>query len=273
LHALQSSGVEVEHVRCGANTIVDPADIRSAIRPNTKLIALVHASNVTGSVQPFEEVYEIARKHDVPVLLDAAQSLGHLPIEVAGRSGLLVAAPGHKALGGPLGVGILYASPDVPLAPTRQGGTGTKSQEPQQPDSWPDRFESGNHNVPAILGLAAGIRFADQHPHELQSLHAKLVAGLDTVAGISIYGSPDERVGVVSFNVAGWQAQEVAAMLDAAHAIEARAGYLCAPLVHPLLGSEAGGVVRLSLGRFNTADQVNLAVAALTEIAASSASF
>src|SRR5205807_5506457 len=123
-----------------------------AITPKTRLIALIHASNVTGAIQPAEAVGEVAAERGVLFLLDAAQSLGYVPVNVKSLGCHLLAAPGHKGLLGPLGTGVLYIGPGIEehLLPIRQGGTGTRSDEDQQPDSLPDRYESGNLNVPGI---------------------------------------------------------------------------------------------------------------------------
>ena len=153
-------GLSVTRVPCDGQGFVDPDSFRRAIGPRTRLIALIHASNVTGAVQPVAEVGRIAREHGLLYLVDAAQSLGHIPVDVRELGAHLVAAAGHKGLLGPLGVGVLYVAPGIEqqLEPVRQGGTGTQSQADRQPETLPDRYESGNHNVPAIVGLAPARR-------------------------------------------------------------------------------------------------------------------
>ncbi len=156
--------ITVDRVPCDGDGIVDPAAVRAALRPNTRLIALVHASNVTGALQPIEQVGAIAAEHGVFYLVDAAQSLGHMPIDVPRVGAHFFAAPAHKGLLGPSGLGVLYIAPgcEQHLHPLRQGGTGTQSDEDRQPDTLPDKYEPGNLNVPAVLGLAESLTFLQQ---------------------------------------------------------------------------------------------------------------
>jgi selenocysteine lyase/cysteine desulfurase len=269
--------VAATYVSCDAQGYVDPNDIRRAITPKTRLIALVHASNVTGAVQPAEEVGRIANEHGVPFLVDAAQSLGYVAVDVRAIGCHLLAAPGHKGLLGPLGTGLLYIAPgiDEHLLPLRQGGTGTRSDEDVQPTTLPDRYESGNLNVPGIVGLAAGAadvasRGMATIERHAQDLTARLLNGLAGKRGITLYGpnSIERRLGVVSLNVAGYDPQELASLLDANWSIQTRAGLHCAPRMHAALGTAPSGTLRLSIGHFNTAEQIDTVLAALGEIAA-----
>ena len=224
------------------------------------------------------EVGRIARNHGLLFLVDAAQSVGHVPVDVQAMQADLLEAPGHKGLLGPLGTGILYIAPEVEqqLSPIRQGGTGTDSSLPSQPSSMPDRYESGNHNVPGILGLGAGVSFLENRTIDVirrhdQQLTAMLLEGLSSIDGVTVHGPSDVdcRVGVVSITAAGFEPQELAMMLDAACGIQVRAGLHCAPLMHDALGTlEHGGTVRFSLGVFNTAEQIELAIQALGELLA-----
>jgi cysteine desulfurase family protein len=274
----QTREVQVTRVRCGGQGMLDPDDIRAAIRPATRLIALIHASNVVGSIQPIEEIGRIAKQREILLLVDAAQSMGHLQIDVHGLGADLLAAPGHKGLMGPLGTGFLYIAPGVEqhLLPVRQGGTGTQSESDVQPESLPDRYETGNHNVPGILGLGAGLAFVQQQGitalrrHE-QTLTEQLLAGLGELPGVTIYGptESEHRVGVVSITVDGWEPQELATALDAVCRVQVRAGFQCAPLLHRALGTAPhGGTVRFSLGAFNTRQHIETAIQALAELAA-----
>jgi cysteine desulfurase family protein len=277
----ETGGRSVTRVGCDAEGFVDPDEIARAITPETRLIALVHASNVTGAMQPVEEVGRIARERDVLFLVDAAQTVGRVPLDVRQIGCSLLAAPGHKGLLGPLGTGVLYIAPGVEnqLASVRQGGTGTQSEEDLQPETLPDKYEAGNLNVPAIAGLGAGAAWLQEQGlekihHYVSELTERLAAGLRAIEGITVFGpaDPARRIDVVSITIAGCQPQEAAVMLDTAHRIQTRPGLHCAPLMHRALGTlEGGGTLRFSVGPFNTAEEIDQAIAAVAEIAAMSA--
>jgi cysteine desulfurase / selenocysteine lyase len=268
-------GVTTTYVPCGATGIVDPDDFRRAITRQTKLVAILHASNVTGSIQPVAQIGRIAKEYGAALLVDAAQSLGYLPIDVSELGCDLLAAPGHKGLLGPLGTGVLYLSPGIEqrLLSLRQGGTGTRSDEDVQPSSLPDCYESGNLNVPGIVGLEAGVShllaagMGPSREHQSQ-LTERLLDGLAGLPAATIFGSRNlaERVGVVSLNVAGYDPRELASLLDAQWSIQTRAGIHCAPRMHKALRTAPAGTLRLSVGHFTTEAEVDAAVAALREL-------
>lgn len=271
--------VTASYVGCDSQGFVSPDDIRRAITPQTRLIALVHASNVTGAIQPVEDVGSIAGEHGLIYLIDAAQSLGYVPIDVRRLGCHLLAAPGHKGLLGPLGTGVLYVAPGIEdqLLPLRQGGTGTRSDEDIQPTSLPDRYESGNLNVSGIVGLKAGASLTLQqgvdtwNPH-VRELTGRLLDGLAELAHVQVYGPPmnHRRVGVVSINVEGYDPQELASLLDANWQIQTRAGLHCAPRMHAALGTAPRGTLRVSIGHFSSADEIDQLLAALQEVATAS---
>jgi cysteine desulfurase/selenocysteine lyase len=255
--------VSVTRVRCDAVGLVDPDDIRAAIEPRTRLIVMTHASNVTGTLQPVEEVGRLARERELLYLVDAAQSVGHVPVNVRWIGASLLATSGHKGLMGPLGSGLLYIAPGVErqLEPLRQGGTGTQSLDDRQPAMLPDKYESGNLIVPAIVGLGAGVAYLQKRGldavrrHELR-LTSLLVDGLRGIAGVTVYGpvAAEQRVGVVTVSVQGYEPQVLSAMLDAVYHIQTRAGAHCAPLMHAALGTLGqGGAVRFCLGEIGRA--------------------
>jgi selenocysteine lyase/cysteine desulfurase len=199
--------------------------------------------------------------------------LRHLPIDI-------LAAPGHKGLLGPLGTGILYLRQGVEarLASFRQGGTGTRSEDDVQPDSLPDKYESGNHNAPGLAGLEAAVSWLQSrgidavHDHA-QSLVRQLLNGLAGIPNLRLFGPASERdrVEVVSVAIEGSDPQDVAAILDQTFGIETRSGLHCAPGAHRAIGSlDSGGTVRLSAGPFTTSEDIAAAVEALRQIAASS---
>jgi cysteine desulfurase / selenocysteine lyase len=292
LRQLEQQGmVSVTRLPCSPTGLVDPDDVRRALKPNTRLVAMTHASNVTGIIEPAAEVGKMVRDQGARFLLDAAQSLGHIPIDVGNLNVDLLAAPAHKGLLGPLGVGLLYIRGGIEekLQSICQGGTGTRSNEDRQPDSLPDKFESGNHNVPGLVGLAVALRWLEARgiasigEHE-QRLATRLAGGLQQISGVTVYGRGGGKqgiaessgqyptaVGVVSISVEGYDPQEVAAVLDVNFGIQVRAGLHCAPLMHEALGTaQCGGTVRFSIGPFNTEEDIDRALAAIAKIATSS---
>lgn len=271
--------VEVAHVAADATGQVDAAAIEAALRPNTRLIVLTHASNVTGTIQPIADVARIAQRAGVLFLVDAAQTAGQVPIDLRTLPIDLLACAGHKGLLGPLGTGLLYIRPGVEqrLASLRQGGTGTQSDDDRQPESLPDKYESGNHNAPGLFGLEAGLSWlqtqsvATVRDHE-QALTQQLFDRLTRIPGLHCFGplASDQRTGVVSVTVDGYDPQVVATILDESFGIQTRAGLHCAPGAHRAIGTlESGGTVRLSVGPFNTPADIAAACDALQEIAVS----
>lgn len=274
------SAVETSWLDCDASGRLDLAVLPGLIRPHTRLVCAPWVSNVTGVVQPVRELAEICRVAGVPLLIDAAQGVGHLPIDVGELDCDLLAAAGHKGLLGPLGTGFLYVGPRVEeeLRPLRQGGTGSQSEE-EQPWHLPDRFESGNPNVGGLAGLRAGIRFVKERGIESLAAHSRelgdrLRSELVGMEGIRLFppaghGEDSSRTGIVSFQMAGMDPHTVAGVLDSSFGIEVRAGLHCAPRTHARLKTAAeGGTVRVSPGVFNTVDDILQLVAALREIAA-----
>lgn len=273
-------GIETTYIKADAFGLLDPDDIRRAIRPNTELIAVVHGSNVCGSLQDIAAIGRIARDHNIPYLVDAAQTVGHLAIDVE-RIGMdFMAFPGHKALLGPLGTGVLYIRPgsEGKLRPLREGGTGSRSELAVQPDFLPDRFESGSHNALGIAGLSAGVEYIlergldDIRRHEEQLCRIFLDLADANIDGLTVYGPSDiaRLVGVFSVNVAGYEPSELSAILEERFGILTRPGLHCAPLAHKAIGSfDLGGTARFSVGPFVTLDQAAFAAESLVRIAKS----
>jgi cysteine desulfurase family protein len=263
LYALRSKGIQLTIVAAGSDGVVSVDDIRRALQVNTKMIAVAHVSNVCGAIQPIQKIAELCRESGALFLVDAAQSAGCLPVDVEGMSIDLLAVPGHKALLGPGGTGLLYVAPHIAIKPVIQGGTGGHSSAEEQPLIMPDGFESGTHNLPGIAGLQAGFDYIlDQgvetiHKHEQQLLNqAELV--LREIHGVTVYGPADpyNRCSVLSFTAAGVDAALLAAALDHDFDIAVRAGLHCAPLAHRTLDTLPGGTVRLSPGWFTTSEDI-----------------
>ena len=240
---------------------VDPDDIRDAITAKTALIVCTHASNVTGAIQPVAAIGQVAREADARYLIDGAQVLGGMPVNVKALGCDLYAFPGHKSLLGPQGTGGLYIAPGIRLTPLREGGTGTDSHSLSQPDTLPERYESGTVNLPGIAGLAAGCdyvapRLSQIMMHERELTQA-LYDGLANMKGVTLYSPRQEsgRAGIVSFNVGDLPSSQVADAL-AVRGIAVRGGLHCAPEAHRFLGTLNRGAVRASLGHANTFEEV-----------------
>ena len=274
----ETANVDVSYVPCDGQGFISPDDVRAALRPNTRLVAMVHASNVTGAIQPAAEVARIVRESNAYMLLDAAQSLGHVSIDVRSLDVDLLAAPGHKGLLAPLGTGVLYIRKGVEaeLRPLRYGGTGTQSEEDRQPDVLPEKYEPGNHNLVGLAGMVASTEYLrDETVEAVESHHrrvtVRLLEGLEDIGGVTIHGPrlAGDRTSVVSISVDGYDPQELGAVLEASHGIQARAGLHCAPRMHATLGTtERGGTLRFSAGFATTVEEIDEVIAAMGEIAA-----
>jgi cysteine desulfurase/selenocysteine lyase len=274
LRYLETQGVEITIVSGNVQGEIRTRDIAKALRRNTRLIVLTHASNVTGGLLPVSEVAEFTHKRGILFMVDAAQTAGVVPISAARMGINLLAAPGHKGLMGPQGTGFLYVSPGISLRPLIEGGTGSRSEMEVQPDFFPDQMESGTMNTPGLAGLGAGVRFIleqgqDQIRKKEMLLSRLLWEGLKRIPRIQVYGPEEveERTAVVSFNIAALNPQAVASILDMAYDIAVRAGLHCAALAHRTLGTFPEGTVRVSPGFFNTEMEMEIFLRAIGEIA------
>lgn len=261
---------------------IDPDDVARAFTAKTRLVALTHASNVTGTIQPVGAIGKIARERGALLLVDASQSAGIVPIDVEKEAIDLLAFTGHKALLGPTGTGGLVVGERVDIAPWREGGTGGDSSSPVQPSEFPHRLEGGTPNVFGIAGLREGVQIVLERgaesilSHEREML-AVFYRALKDPTRYSWYGADDViagqrgegRVGLVGINLAGFAPAEMAAILDEQFDIAVRSGLHCAPYAHRHLGTFPRGTVRLSVGLLTTADEMREAAVAFDEVAAS----
>lgn len=278
LNALaEQRNLRPEFIACDPATgLVDPDDIRKAIRPETKLIACVHVSNVTGTLQPIEEVAAIAREAEIPVLIDAAQSIGHVPLDVQTLGADFVAFPGHKGLLGPLGTGVLYvrAGAEDLCRTMKEGGTGTVSERPTQPTTMPDKYEIGSHNAIGLAGLSEGVGWVAERGVETLRAHdvalcEYFLEATAEIANIRVYGPAEtaHRTGVFSVNVGGYSPHDLADALEQQAGICSRSGIHCAPLAHQTIGTMPAGTCRLSFGPFTTQPHVATAAETLITLA------
>jgi cysteine desulfurase family protein len=270
LRTLEGEGVRVTRVLCARDGTVEPDAVLDAMHADTRLVAMIHASNVTGTILPVQAVASRVRARGTFLLVDAAQTAGVLPIDVQAMNIDLLAFPGHKGLFGPPGIGGLVIGERVKLHPVRQGGTGTRSEEEDQPTDLPEGFETGTLNSVGIAGLGAGIQFVLDHGidairrHEAEVIE-RLLAGLRTLSAAHIYGPADplRQVGVLSLRLENWEPMDLGVALDQDYDIAVRTGLHCAPLAHRTIGSYPTGTVRLAPGYFSTIEQADQVIEAL----------
>ena len=275
LNRLERDGiVTVTRVRPDGQGVVDPGAIAAAMTAATRMVALHHGSNVSGALQPVAEIGRAVRERGALFLVDAAQTAGLWPVNVAGMSIDLLAVPGHKSLLGPPGTGALILGAGVAIGSWRTGGTGGDSSNPLQPEEYPHHLEAGTLNTPGIAAMMEGIAYVEARgldairAHEM-SLIGRLAAALADHGRVRLFGPPaaSPRVSVLTFRVEGIAPDEIAGMLDASFDIAVRSGLHCAPGAHRELGTFPHGAVRVSPGPFTTADEIDALVAALRKIA------
>jgi cysteine desulfurase / selenocysteine lyase len=280
LNQLETDGViTLTRLEASGRHLIDPDEVVRAFRPNTRLVALTHASNVTGTIQPVGAIGKIAREREALFLVDAAQSAGAVPIDVETDRIDLLAFTGHKGLLGPTGTGGLVVGDRAQVRPWREGGTGGDSTRPVQPEEFPHRLEGGTPNIFGIAGLREGVRLVLGRGVESILKHERGIIktffeSLKSPDRLQWYGADaailqengEGRVGLVSTNLPGFAPAEIGAILDEQFDIAVRPGLHCAPYAHRHLGTFPQGTVRLSAGVLTTADDARRAAAALDEI-------
>ena len=270
----RARGVRVELIPAGSGSPVDIEWLEAKLGSgDVRLVTMLAASNVTGEVMPARRVGGLARAGGAFFLVDGAQGVGLVDLDVERDHVDALAVTGHKALYGPPGTGALYLRDPGAVEPLIRGGTGSRSDDEHQPDFPPDRFEAGTANVPALAGLAAGVRYVKEQGRErlaarLRDLVSRLVEGLCGIPGLRLYGpgDPAGRLGIVSFTIGDTISSGIARELER-EGVLSRPGLHCAPRAHRTLGTFPGGTVRLSLSAFNTADEVDAAAAAAGAVA------
>ena len=274
IKALEKNNVENTVVQCDKDGFLNIEDLKSAIKPNTKLIVTTHASNVCGTLIDIKSVGEVAKENNILYLVDASQTAGVYDIDTKKINVDIIAAPGHKCLLGPQGTGILYIREGLELNILKEGGTGSKSEDLFQPNLLPDKYESGTHNTPGIVGLNQGVKFILEEGIENIRKHEEdlceyMLNRLEEVPNIVIYGPKDskKRAAVISINIGNMDSGEITFLLDSEYDIATRSGIHCAPLAHKTLGTLEQGAVRFSLGYFNTKQDIDTAIEALKQIA------
>ncbi len=276
--------IDLDIVPCDKEGLVHVENVVSVTRADTLMFAISHSSNVLGTIQPVKDIVCAIRKisPEVLVLLDAAQTIGHIAIDVQDLDIDLLSIAGHKALKGPTGTGALYvgvrAFPDVGdharIFCERRGGTGAVAPGLEMPNVLPDALEAGTPNAVGFAGLLAAMTEYDgeiskaAHEHEM-SLTQHLLDGLSRIEGITVYGRKDtkNRTPVVLFNLSGIHPRAVSSSLDEEYGIATRGGVHCAPMMHQTIGTGSDGAVRVSPGVFTTKDEIEAFLVAIAELA------
>jgi len=276
-HLSKDHGVQVDHVPFDGKGFVDPDDIKRRFKNNTRLVAVNHASNVIGTVQPVAEIGRLCRAAGIPFLIDASQTAGKIPVDMEAQCLDVVCFTGHKSLLGPMGIGGMYVREGIEIAFTRAGGTGVRSAQRGHLEEYPYRMEYGTPNLHGIAGLNAGIKWIQKRgmrklfEHEMH-LTTLLRDGLKAVPGVTLYCQDDliNHISVLLFNIDGLEAADTGTLLDVDYNIACRTGLHCAPLVHEQLGTDKiHGAVRFGIGPFNTEEHIRTAIRAVADIAAS----
>ncbi len=277
LRFLERQGVGLSIAPCSPAGVLDPDDAMRAVKGNTKVIVVTHASNVTGTLLPLDDLARIARERGIVFVVDASQTAGSIPLDVV-RTGIdVLCFTGHKSLLGPQGTGGFYIRKGLEesVSPLMRGGTGSASEFEEQPDFLPDRFESGTPNAIGLAGLAAGIRFVlglgvEAIREKEAHLTRLFLEGMAGMPGTRLYGPQNvrQRTAVVSFNIVGMSPSEVAFELDEQFAVLSRPGLHCAPAAHRTIGTFPEGTVRFSFGYSTTEDEVRRGIEAVAHISA-----
>lgn len=276
LTQLLEHGITFDRIPMCGNDELDLCSAEEMIRPNTRLMVLTHASNVSGTLLPIAQADEFCRAHGIALVIDAAQTAGHVPIDLSKMAIGALCVPGHKGLRGPSGIGAILLSRAfaAALEPLITGGTGSDSNSEVQPRYMPDRFESGTPNLAGIYGLHAALEellnegVLARHDRE-QTLLQRFLTGLDAIAGVRALGTRDlsRRVGVVSIDCTSRSDNaEVADRLASEYGILTRCGLHCAPNAHKTYGTFPQGTVRFSFNSSNTEAEIDAALLALREI-------
>jgi len=266
---VMASGAEV-YVAKGR--LFDAASVLNAfdkaLVANTALCVVNHISNVFGFVQPVEKIAAMCRERRIPLIIDASQSAGVLPIDFIALGADFIAMPGHKGLYGPQGTGILLCRDNQGMLPLLYGGSGSESKNPDMPQYLPDRLEAGTHNMPGIAGLFEGLKFVSSESrifrHEQKMLN--LVGdGLACNGKIQIFRDESVQSGVLSFTVDGIDCETFAARLSEC-GVAVRAGQHCAPLAHRSAGTAENGTIRASFSAFNTFEEAEQFVSIVEQV-------
>ena len=282
LHFLEEEGfISLTIVDSDDEGFVHAKDIQKAINWETTLVAVTHASNLTGSINDIEEIADMIKKENesragnrIALLVDAAQTAGFADIDMTEMGIDLLAGAGHKCLYGPTGTGFLCVNEHIKLRPVYRGGTGSISESLEQPDFMPDMLETGTLNAAGIAGLRAGVAYIRENGieklREKQQNHiARLIRELSSIDGVTLFGTRNasKRAGAVAINIRDRDSQEITHLLSSEYDIATRGGKHCAPLAHTRMGTLEQGMVRISVSSFTTDNDIESVIQAVRELA------
>lgn len=267
-------GIHIHTIPCNSEGLLDLDVAEQKLKQGIDLGIFVHGSNVIGSIFPIEQLTDLCHKYKTTVVVDASQTAGVVPIDVEKWGVDMLAFTGHKGLMGPTGTGGLYLRKGLHLKTLKEGGTGSMSSSPYQPEDAPDRYEAGTLNMAGLAGLKAGVDFIRSYGLENlfekeTCLIQKLIKEIEDIPGILLYGPPagKERLGLLSINISGMDSYELSRRLDERYDIMTRAGLHCAPQAHRCIGTQDIGALRISLGAFHEEKDIEYLANALREIA------
>jgi cysteine desulfurase/selenocysteine lyase len=263
MHLKEAGKIDVDFVKCNQHSEVAPEDIKAAMRDNTKAVVVNHSSNVTGSILDLKEIAKIAHDHDCPIIVDASQSAGAIPIDVTDWDIDYLAFTGHKSLFGLQGIGGLYIKKGHDPIPLKVGGTGIKSHILVQPPGMPIYYEAGTPNMPGIVSLNAGVGFVLEQGVENIQKHKQemvqtIINELSDFEQVTHYvTSKENSFANFCFNIRGMVPEEVGYILESSYDFHVRTGLHCAPLLLEPIGVHPWGTVRASPSFFTTDEEID----------------
>lgn len=271
----KNHNIEIDYISIDEHGDLNYSEIEGLIKPNTKLLVLNHASNVTGNINDLKKVGEICKANNIIFVVDSSQTAGAFKIDMQEENIDVLCFTGHKSLLGPQGTGGLCVKENIYIKPLLAGGTGVHTYDLYQPDKMPTRLEAGTLNAHGIAGLCAGIDYINENCMEeltekALDLSEKFYKGICDIEGIKFYGnySKKHRSPIVSFNIGDIDSSEVSSILSETYEISTRPGAHCAPLLHKSFETVNQGMVRFSFSHSNTEEEVNVAIKAVKKIVA-----
>lgn len=268
-------GVSFDAAQADRDGVLDPQKVEDLIRPNTRAVMMLHASNLCGTMLPIQQVGEICARHGLIFVVDTAQTAGVFPIDMEKMHIDALCFTGHKGLRGPQGVGGMLLRDELcsQMTPLISGGTGSRSDSEEVPDFMPDRFESGTMNLPGIAGLHRALTYLEEYGMENiarqeLAICQRFIDGALTLPDTRVVGklTTQDRAAIVSLDFQKVDNAEVSFLLDNQYGVMTRCGLHCAPRAHKSLGTFPQGTVRFSFSHHNTPEEVDTCIEGLRKI-------